>query len=74
MNNLTITTTEKKSIKRAKQELAAQCNRQRLRKSSLLIKYDSVQCVCGQTPAVKIWSVDFQKGAVVGICKHCGEN
>lgn len=69
----TITTTHKKAIKIAKQKLASQCDRLRLRASSLLIKDTSVQCVCGQTPAVSIWSCDFQKESIVGYCKYCGE-
>jgi hypothetical protein len=69
----TITTTEKKAVRLAKQELAAQCDRIRLRKASLLIRHCSVKCVCGETSAVRIWTTDFQKESIVGYCKSCGE-
>lgn len=69
----TITTTQKKAIKIAKQELATQCNRLRLRSSSLLIRHIPTQCVCGQTGAIAVYSLDFQKEAVVGYCSACGD-
>ena len=68
-----ITTTYAKAVRLAKKQLAADCNRERLRQKSLVIRHHSTQCVCGQTSAVEVYYIDFQKCAVVGYCKHCGE-
>lgn len=69
----TIETTERKAILAARKELAAECGVSKLN-SPIHIKGASVQCCCGQTYAVSVWSLKYQKEVCVGVCKHCSNN